>query len=178
MSAVFHNKAYFQREELPPLNVVLLRDHDLAGKAAQRLVERVLLPLLHQSEVHQDYWSFEELAHPQFRQEALELAKSCDLIVLATLGEILPVSISLWIEDWTQTRIQKDAAFVYLTAYRDMPAAVHEQFSDLRGMDNLAVFTSTLGLPGSELQGVVPGRSRTQSLSAFLPRPERWGINE
>lgn len=174
-SAVVSRSVAAPRRELPAFNLVLLHDHELAAKAAQQTIRRLLSYPLHQTEVHQDHWTFDELIHPQFHDDALEMARSCDLMLVATVANgSLPFHVRSWIRDWSENRCQKEAAFLFLSRFRDALIDASVQLAELEASDNLAVFTGSLLLPES---ASIPGR-RVVAPARYSPRPERWGLNE
>jgi hypothetical protein len=167
--------AFPVEEELPSFNLVMLYDHELAAKGAQRSIAALLGRCLPETDTHQDSWRFEDLAHAQFRKEASELARACDLMVLVTLNENqVPFEVSSWIEHWTCNRNKKDAALVLLRVSADesMPASMFEPPFGLPASPSLAVFTSALGLAATSRP------TRSPSDLCYEPRPDGWGINE
>jgi hypothetical protein len=161
------------RCEGPPFHLVLLHDHEMAAKAAQQTILRLVTCPLRQTELHQDQWTFEELSHTQFQEEALEMARSCDLMVVATAArENFPFHVQSWITDWTETRSQKDGVFVFLSPAK--ASFADALLSGLGAVENLVVFTSIL--LESKLEAIP--RQQVAWIGQHQPQPEGWGINE
>jgi hypothetical protein len=181
LPAIHHPAVSSPEEELPSFNLVMLYDREPAGKAAQRIIARLLSRCLPETDIHQDCWNFEDLAHAQFRKEASELAKNCDLMLVVTSVEHqLPFEFEVcsWFEDWTCTRIQKDAALVLLRLSSDqtVPARTFEGPLGLAPGGNLAVFTSALGVAAAE--ECASRATRRPSQLFYSPKPDGWGLNE
>jgi hypothetical protein len=165
-----------EQEELPSFNLVMLYDDELVARAARRIVSALLGRCLPETDMHEDFWRFEEMAHPQFRHEAWDLAKGCDLMVLVTMNEQhLPLEVCSWIEQWTRTRVEGDAALVFLRISSDGCARTPPLRCGLETAPNLAIFTGTFSLPDSKQCAVLPEPAASIPSSRI---PERWGINE
>ena len=191
LPAIHQTGLSFTEQELPSFNLVMLYDHELAAKAAERITARLLGRCLPETDIHEDRWSFDELAHAAFRNEARELAEPCDLMLVAVAdGQALPLEICFWIEHWARTRIQRDAALVLLHGSVDgtLPVGTFQQLSGLDSAANvgkLVVFTSAVALfgagkpaSGSDQPALAFKSTGRPSAHSFDPRPERWGINE
>lgn len=166
-------------DELPSFNLVLLYDHELTAKAAHRITERLVARSLPESDIHQDCWSFEELAHLHFRNEASELAKACDLMLLATInGQALPREVSSWIEHWNRTRTQKDAAFLFIQVSAG-GRVLAGKFQPLFGLHSGSKVLATACGPSASEQPATWCEPARRPQACFDSRPERWwGINE
>ena len=166
-------------------NVILTHDSEVAAAGARFSLSR-LLAAIPDMDLHRDQWSFSELRHTEFRREALELAATCDLFVLATTdGEFLPGEVSSWLNAWVQTREQKETALVCLVGSPDgkvISSPVHEEFQRLAEAHQLAFFASSFILPepaaATRIEQIVEKHSGRLSFDFYLPRPEGWGINE
>jgi hypothetical protein len=168
----------FTEEELPSFNLVMLYDHELTAEAARRIVSGLLGRCLPETDMHEDCWRFEEMAHAQFRQEAWELAKACDLMVLVTTNEEhLPLEVCSWVEQWTRTRSESDSALVFLRISTDGCARTPPLRCELETARNLAVFTGTFSLPDSKQRATSP-KPTLAAASTYSRLPERWGLNE
>jgi hypothetical protein len=168
----------FTEEELPSFNLVMLYDHEFAAEAARRIVSGLLGRCLPETDMHEDCWRFEEMAHAQFRQEAWELAKACDLMVLVTMNEEhLPLEVCSWVDQWTRTRSESDAALVFLRISTERYATTPPLPCGLETAPNLAVFTGTFSLPDSKQCFISPEPAFAAS-TPYSRIPDRWGINE
>jgi hypothetical protein len=178
LPAIRHDNDSFANEELPSLNFVFLYDNEHAANAAHRVISPLLGRCLADTDVHQDSWRFEELVHPQFRNEAWELAKGCDLMLVVTMNEeLLPLEVCSWIEHWAQARTQKDAALILLRISTDSCTSKAPPLCELPRARNLAIFLATFSVSGSTPSAI--SREPARAVSTLCSRvPERWGINE
>lgn len=158
-------------------NLVLVHDREIAARNAREIIGRLLGICLAEVDIHRDEWSFAELAHIEFGREALELARPCDLFILATVdGAKLPLEITSWIARWMETRTKKDTALVCLvgsSAGMSLDSPVHQTLRGLGETSGLVFFGSGFILPESGT-----GPEGNSIPSAYFPRPEGWGINE
>jgi hypothetical protein len=130
-----------------PLQVVLTYDDPTMAKVARRLLDGFLAKWARDVDIHRDEWSFAEIEHAQCRQEALELARHCDTMVIAISGvEDLPVSFCDWLNDWIASRAPVETAILVCASNRT-PFLRLERFSRLSSLaasNHLAFFITTL----------------------------------
>ena len=73
-------------EALAPLQVVLVYDLAAMATAANGVIGEYFGKFAPDVDAHFDEWSFAELEHRRFAEEALEMAGGCGLMVIATTG--------------------------------------------------------------------------------------------
>src|SRR4051812_9933783 len=96
-----------------PLQIVVTYDHSVMVNCARKLLNGFLTKWASDVDVHRDEWSFAELEHAIFRNEALELAAPADLLVIAVAGvDDLPLSFSEWFNHWLKMRDHNDTAVI------------------------------------------------------------------
>jgi hypothetical protein len=169
-----------------PFHMVLVHDGDTALGEGRRIVERLLRRALAGLDVHRDELSFSEIAHPEIRTEAAELAAGCDLFIFATVnGANLPNEVVAWLHLWFQSRHAKEAALVCLVGSEDgamLESPTHLYLQHLSDDHNLAFFSSAFVIAGQNLKSQCQQRNETPSMrhmtARSFPRPEGWGINE
>lgn len=134
-------------------------------------------------EVHRDEWSFVELEHPQCRAESLELARPCDLFVVALTGvNDLPESFCEWLNDWVESRAEMQTALILCVSNRaaiwDFPQC--RELTSLAAAHGLSFFATAVSLANTDLLTAVNPKTLLARLSAINPDflPEISGINE
>ena len=158
----------------PPrsFNIVVLYDSPTAARESRRVTDHVVKRCLADIDVHRDEFSFAELAHPELREETLELSANCDFLVMAvTDGSGLSADMLMWLGKWLATRAEKETALLCLTGRTEgdlEERAVSTWMRLLAARHEMPFFTGTfLVLPEPE-----------HPLGHPSARPEAWGINE
>ena len=173
-----------QDEAKPPFHMVLLHDGDTALAKARRMVERLLRKSLDGLDLHRDELSFAEIAHPEIRTEAAELAAGCDLFIFATVnGSNLPQEVVAWLHQWFESRERKEAALVCLVGSVEgamLGSPVHQYLQHLTDEHNVAFFSSAFTINEEKLKRSIETCEETFLMREVrcCPRPEGWGINE
>jgi hypothetical protein len=171
-------------EVAPPLQIVLTCDHPLVAEAARKLLDRFLAKWAGDVDVHRDEWSFAELEHPQCHSEALELARHCDIFVVALRGiEDLPLSFVEWLSAWFESREKVEAALIVLVAANGANLARLPRCAGLpiaAQTHGLSFFTTSVVLPGSNYLPPINSKAWIARLGAIDPDllPDFSGINE
>jgi hypothetical protein len=101
-------------EVAAPLSIVLIFDHPAMAATTRSMLDGFITKWAHDVDVHRDEWTFAELGHPKFRTEALELAKSCDILVIAISEGDLDVSFVDWLDEWALSRNRMETALILL----------------------------------------------------------------
>ena len=99
-----------------PLSIVLIFDHPTMAATTRAMLHGFISKWAPDVDVHRDEWTFAELDHPKCRAESLELAKSCDILVIAISEGDLDVSFIDWLNEWAVSRRQMDTALILLIA--------------------------------------------------------------
>jgi hypothetical protein len=99
-----------------PLSIVLIFDHPAMAATTRSVLDGFISKWAHDVDVHRDEWTFAELDHPKFRTEALELAKSCDILVLAVSEGDLDISFIEWLDEWAVSRHRMETAVILVIA--------------------------------------------------------------
>jgi hypothetical protein len=97
-----------------PLQIVLIFDHPHFATTTRVMMDGFIRKWVPDVDVHRDEWSFTELEHPKCRSEALELAKNCDMLVIALSESDLPATFMNWLDDWASSRDETEAAVIFL----------------------------------------------------------------
>ncbi|HUS33758.1 MAG TPA: hypothetical protein VM680_00255 [Verrucomicrobiae bacterium] len=134
-------------------------------------------------DVHRDEWTFVELEHPKCRSEALELAKNCDMLVIAISENDLSASFIDWLDEWALSRDHCDAAMILLLASTtaDISAlprcAAIPPFARRHG---LAFFATVLTPSGSTIPRFLHPKALLARLAVLDTEllPDFSGINE
>jgi hypothetical protein len=176
-----------QSTEKRPFGLVIIYDHESVQREARRLIERLLRNCMPTLDVHCDALSFSEVMHSELQAETIELARECDLLVLATMNraEATP-AVAQWLDLWLATRTAKETGLVSLAGKaEDEPAggsSLHEHLSWVAESEGLPYFSSNLVFSATG-ETPDPGRLEERGSSGqlrfeYFPRPEAWGINE
>ena len=99
-----------------PLSIVVIFDHPTMASTTRAMLHGFISKWAPDVDVHRDEWTFAELDHPKFRAESLELAKSCDILVIAISEGDLEVSFLEWLDEWALSRRQMATAVILLIA--------------------------------------------------------------
>ena len=99
-----------------PLSIVLIFDHPTMATTTRAMLHAFINKWAPDVDVHRDEWTFDELDHPKFRTESLELAKHCDILVTAISEGDLKGSFIDWLDEWALSRHQMDTALILLIA--------------------------------------------------------------
>jgi hypothetical protein len=170
-----------------PFHMVLVHDGERALAEARRIVERLLRRTLAGLDLHRDELSFSEIAHPEIRAEAAELAVGCDLFIFATVnGSNLPDEVVAWLHLWFESRQEKEAALVCLVGVEDgamLGSPVHLYLQHLSDSHDIAFFSSAFIISGQDPDSRNQKHNEPLSMmrpvtTRSFPRPEGWGINE
>ena len=170
-------------EEKRPFSLVIIYDHESAATESHRIVEHLLSKWVPGLDIHCDSLSFSEIIHAELRTETIEIARDCDVLVLATSsrGAAVP-AVAQWLDLWGVTRAPKETALVSLTSNSKGDSAsdsLHDHLKQIAHSYGLTWFSSSLSCSGGtatgDLQDVCPQRPRRYQ---YLARPEGWGINE
>jgi hypothetical protein len=176
-----------QSTEKRPFALVIIYDHESAQTEARRLIERLLRNCMPTLDVHCDALSFSEVMHPELQAETIELARGCDLLVLATINRAVAApNVARWLDLWLATRTVKETALVSLVGEAGGEPArggsLHEHLWGIAESHHLPYFSSNLVLSASAETAdpeCLEGRcSFGQLRFEYFPRPEAWGINE
>ena len=148
-----------------PLQIILAYDQPLMVEPARTMLDRFLTKWASDVEVHRDEWSFAELEHPRFRSEAIELAKICDILVIAvTTVDDLSAPFFHWLNEWLHSRTTMDTAIILCAANISTLNNLHdcELLLALARGKGLSFFSTTISLP--------TGKSAFQLPQPPLPR--------
>jgi hypothetical protein len=166
-----------------PLQIVLTYDFTFMAKSARTLLDGFLTKWAADIDVHRDEWNFAELEHPTCHTEALELARQCDIFIIAITGSAdLPASFHDWLQDWFESRANLDTALILLVA-GDSGFANLPRCSTLPAQaraHGLTFFTTTIPIA----QPLIPAAVNPKALLARLgflsteALPDFSGINE
>ncbi|HEY6225883.1 MAG TPA: hypothetical protein VI282_02065 [Verrucomicrobiae bacterium] len=167
----------------PPLQIVLTYDHAAMADAARNLLKGFLIKSTPDVDIHRDEWNFAELEHPQCRAESLELARDCDIFVIALTGlEDLPESFVEWLHEWFESRGQLETACVFCISNRSSQASLPrcQQLPSLAHAHGLAFFSTTIALPDNAAPTGINPKTWLSRLASINPDllPEFSGINE
>jgi hypothetical protein len=167
---------------LQPFNLIVLCDEKSAAAASETVILRLLARCLPLLDIHKDEWSFSELAHTEFAREAIELAASCDMLVVATRDDQnLAAAITSWLDCWVKTRAKVETALVWFAnsrrGAREM-SPVHAYLEELANLHELCFFASSATVKTPCMNEAVTTSTRCGLFSLYTPRPEGWGINE
>ena len=166
-----------------PLQIVLTYDHRVMADAARNLLKNFLTKWTPDVDIHRDEWSFVELEHPQCRSESLELARDCDIFVIAIAGlDDLPASFGEWLNDWFELRAKVETALILCISNRAVLANLPrcQGLASLAHAHNLAFFSTTIALPGAGIAASINPKTILSRLASINPDllPEISGINE
>ncbi len=124
------------------------------------------------------------MEHPQCREEALDLARHCDIFVIAlTGGDDLPVGFVEWLDEWVDSRAPIESALVLLVASNGVSprlSCCDWLQAASRANNGLSFFTTTVPVePPVALPSVHPKTlfARLSAINADL-LPEVSGLNE
>ena len=167
-----------------PLQIVLTYDHPPMAAAARELLGSFLTKWVADVDIHRDEWSFAELEHPQCRSESLELARHCDIFIIALIGiNDLPPSFIGWINDWFESRANVETALIVLAGSHTANLWKLPRCASLASearRHGLSFFTTSVVIPGA----VLPSAAHPKALLARLATmnteliPDFSGINE
>jgi hypothetical protein len=167
-----------------PLQIVLTYDHPAMAEAARELLGSFRNKWAADVDIHRDEWSFAELEHPQCRSESLELARHCDIFIVALTGiDDLPPSFVKWLNDWFESRANMEAALIVLVGSHTANLLRLPRCASLASearARGLSVFTTAVAIPGA----VLPSAAHPKALLARLATintellPDFSGINE
>jgi hypothetical protein len=159
-----------------PLHIVVIADHHSASVGAHKLVDEFVVKWAPETEVHRDDWSFSELEHAEFRRESLELARHCDLLIIAPGGyDDLPESVSEWLREWRQTRAAGHTTFVICASAAPSSALPHLASLPLELCEEgLTCFMASISMR----QGWLPAPVRPRALLERLAEIDRTNLPE
>ena len=123
-----------------PLSIVLTFDHPTMAATTRAMLDGFISKWAPDVDVHRDEWTFAELDHPKFRAESLDLAKSCDILVIAVSEGDLTASFIGWLNEWALSRHQMDTALILLIASN------HTALSIRPRCDSIPAFARNHGL--------------------------------
>jgi hypothetical protein len=175
-----------QSAEKRPFGLVIIYDHESAQTEARRLIER-LLNCIPAVDVHCDALSFCEITHAELQAETIELARDCDLLVLATLNRAdATPGVAQWLDLWLAKRRAKETALVSLAGHAgstsNADGSLHEHLWGISERHRLPYFSSNLVLSAAaetpEPERLEERWSSRRLRFEYFPRPEAWGINE
>jgi len=175
-----------QNDAEAPFQMVLVHDGETALAEARRMVGRLLKRSLAGLDVHRDELSFLEIAHPEIRTEAAELAAGCDLFIFATVnGSNLPEEVVAWLHLWFESREKKEAALVCLVGSDEgaiLGSSVQLYLQHLSARTSVVFFSSAFIMSRMDLDSRSQRPDETLTMghvaARSFPRPEGWGINE
>jgi hypothetical protein len=156
-----------------PLQMVVTYDQPMMVEAARKLLDGFVTKWSGDAEVHRDEWSFPELEHPQCHSEALELARHCDIFIVALRGiEDLPVAFVEWLNDWFQSRDKVLTALIVIVAANGanlgrLPRCA--ALPTLARAHGVSVFTTTVVVPGSNFPPLINPKAWIARLGAIDP---------
>jgi len=167
-----------------PLQVVITYDHHVMADGARKLLNGFFTKWASDIDVHRDEWSFAELEHEKFANEALELAAPADIFVIAVTGvNDLPFSFIEWFNAWLKMRNHKETAVILAVASSGVAMAelsTGASMLPLPSGDGLSFFSTTVNLKETS----VPASMNPMSLLARLGSicneclPEDSGLND
>lgn len=166
-----------------PLQVVITSDHPTLARSAATMVDDFLRNWAPEVDSHRDDWTFSELENPAFAREALELAYTCDILVVAVSGyEDLPSYYVKWIKEWIRTRASKETAII-LCAPAGAKMYLLPRFAalpDLLRGNGFTCFTTALHIPRAELPSAVQPKSLLARMASedWQNLPENSCLNE
>jgi hypothetical protein len=97
---------------LQPLNIVIVFDCPEHLTKARDVFEKLLGKAGAHFLVHSDEWRVADLENNRFREEALELARHCDIFAIAT--GTLPARLIEFTSEWLTSPTQESAALVLI----------------------------------------------------------------
>jgi hypothetical protein len=164
-----------------PLQIVLTSDQPNASAAARKLIAGFIARWAPDVEVHHDDWSFAELEHSEFRRESLELARHCDILIIALSGvEDLPESFLDWLNDWRQSRESKTTFILCVSARSPLTLPAFVSLPVLLGKDGLPCFFASLSLTEGRLTVPLNPKIILANLAKIdcATLPEASGLND
>jgi hypothetical protein len=165
-----------------PLHIVLTSDPATASASARKMLDGLLARWAPGTEIHRDDWSFSELEHPKFFTEALELAATADMLVIAVSGvNDLPQFFIEWLNDWIRSRAHIETALI-LAISSDAPLSELPHCASILSLpraDGLSIFATTINLERPIMSAANP-KSWLARLAAINPEclPENSGLND
>lgn len=158
-----------------PLQIVLVHNEPSLAVAARTMITSFISKCAADVDVHRDEWSFAELEHPKCKTESLELARDCDILVIAISDAAeFSDSITAWLTEWLQTRNPRDTAVILSsTAFPGLAGYLSSPLMRTRG---LSVF-STEFQSSKNLNLSSPPRTPIP-FCTYDALPEFSGINE
>jgi hypothetical protein len=164
-----------------PLQIVLTSDHPSAAAAALKLIGGFVDKWAPDVEVHRDDWSFSELEHPEFRRESLELARHCDILIIALSGaEELPESFMEWLNDWRQSRERKDTFVLCASTRSPLTLPAFTSLPAFFGENGLSCFLASISLTEGKLTVPLGLKTFVANLAKIdcSNLPEASGLND
>jgi hypothetical protein len=172
-----------------PVSVVVAFDSAAALNQAKQFCSRLFDPLNPAADLRCSWCRFDQLADERFGREAVEVAATADLIVVASAcaSEPPPV-VQAWLEQALATRTKHDAILSALiggpTGGLPSCSSLYTYLQRAAARHGLAFFAAEFAAPQttSALTDLNKRASAlTPCLQAILNRPfgiPRWGINE
>ena len=104
-----------ESDALPPLRVAGVYA-DLPDRIlAMRVFGNVTRKCSRECEINGMWWSFDMLSKPSFQQTAAQMARQADMIWCSTHAcEPLPHIVRTWVDAWSKSKRESDAALVAL----------------------------------------------------------------
>jgi hypothetical protein len=173
--------------ETRPFGLVIIYDQESAQREARRLIERLLRNCMPTLDVHCDALSFCEITHAELQAETIELARDCDVLVLATINRAVATpGVAQWLDLWLARRTAKQTALVSLAgpggSASNADGSLHEHLWGIAERHGLPCFSSNLVLSAAaetpEPERLEERWSSGRLRFEYFPRPEAWGINE
>jgi len=172
-----------------PFSVVVAFDGAAALNHAKRLCSHQFDQLNNTVDVQCSWCQFDQLPDERFAREAVEVAATADLIVVASAWACdPPPAVKAWLEKSLTSRTDCDAALAALigspTGCLPTYSMAYAYLQAAAGRNGLAFFATGFVAPQptsplTDLNG--RASALTPCLQAILDRPvgiPRWGINE
>jgi hypothetical protein len=183
-------KATYEGENRPTLNVVIVYEDFAAGKHAQETYDFLVNQLGQDFDFSNQMWKFDVLDIPKMRELAVRDTAASDLVLVSTHGAgELPDGAKCWLNEWAGNKGNTKA----LVALVDRPADLFGEVTSIRSCLQEAArragvdfFGQPDELPALEEDFSVQQISeRAQQTSALLTDfihqsadDTHWGINE
>lgn len=167
-----------------PLQIVVTYDHSVMVNCARKLLDGFLTKWASDVDVHRDEWSFAELEHEKFRNEALELAAAADLLVIAVTGvNDLPLSFFEWFNTWLKMRHPTETAVVLAVASSTATMGELPLCASIVSMprtDGLSFLSTAVNINESRLPAAMNPASLVKRLGCICKDclPEESGLND
>jgi len=173
-----------------PFDVVMAYEDPLTRHRAMHLHDHLARQLSDDFDFQCAWWSFEHIADPTLREQAVDDAMASNMIVLSLkAGNELSPAAQMWMEDWSQRRDHHKCALVTLFTESGGPKPGTPIFSRLKQiarqarMDFFTNITEATGaIVGLNLKQLAERENAiTPTLKGILEQrfpASRWGINE